>query len=627
MDAREMADDSPSQTTSSRAPRWDLPLPKGRHEKGYEPTDLADESPEEQQDLLQEGVKPFFWRRAWRVSAALVAVSGFAAVLAVGSRADGLGWRQRMPRPMMRDVSRLPLSQKWLPTKQEQVLSFKKWMKAWHVVPGELTPVIYHTYSHHPQFIQESAAKTELIRWQIAHQCPQQLVGYSIEPASPGLTLDAYLTRSEKNVSSAAQCQYSCSEEEDCTAWVYAATGIWAKNCWRKSIADGKFRYLENKEVISGEPCSKDVRPYWWPNNDQDLYNLPLPPPQGKRLEPMHCLGQLDMKSCSSDMARYMWHMPWPLSVLRHGEDMRCCAPAEIGNVADSCPQDFSPIRTGNECGGYDAGEIGCCPYEEVEGQKTDTMHCVMLFLPYTPEQELVLMQYQMEVGIFRCDSWALYSSQAIELAAGVVSRRVHSNLMCEVGGQFITALNLGIFLALYRQILLDQDFLSAEWLVKVDPDTVWAPTRLRHYLREHSWGIGGDGIYFNNCEEGLHGPIEVFSKNAFISVGRAAQRCKAAYDQQECSDNCTGVWEQTKYCNGPCIQWWGEDIWVDQCLTDFTNAKRVMVKTLLQEDHCKPQLANWRSCTDPHTVAFHPFKDPWEFKQCSMTMSAMTTT
>ncbi|CAE6935900.1 unnamed protein product, partial [Symbiodinium sp. KB8] len=107
--------------------------------------------------------------------------------------------------------------------------------------------------------------------------------------------------------------------------------------------------------------------------------------------------------------------------------------------------------------------------------------------------------------------------------------------------------------------ILLDQDFLSAEWLVKVDPDTVWAPTRLRHYLREHSWGIGGDGIYFNNCEEGLHGPIEVFSKNAFISVGRAAQHCKAAYDHQECSDNCTGVWEQTKYCNGPCIQWWGE--------------------------------------------------------------------
>ncbi|CAE7392980.1 unnamed protein product, partial [Symbiodinium natans] len=86
-------------------------------------------------------------------------------------------------------------------------------------------------------------------------------------------------------------------------------------------------------------------------------------------------------------------------------------------------------------------------------------------------------------VGIFQCDSWALYSSQALELAPGVVSRVIHSNMMCEMGGQFITALNLGIFLALYRQILQDGDFLGAEWLVKVDPDTVWAPARLQHYL------------------------------------------------------------------------------------------------------------------------------------------------
>ncbi|CAK9013259.1 unnamed protein product [Durusdinium trenchii] len=244
-------------------------------------------------------------------------------------------------------------------------------------------------------------------------------------------------------------------------------------------------------------------------------------------------------------------------------------------------------------------------------------VHCVMLFRPWTYEQSLIEIQYRKKAGIFQCDSYALYSNEVIELFPGVVSRRIHSPLMCEIGGQFITALNLGIFLTFYRQVILDADFMDSAWVIKVDPDTVWNPQRLRPLLDGLSWGLDGDGIYLNNCELGFHGPIEIFSTRSFLALGHHAKECAKAMDGKTCIDHCDGVWNQVEVCNGRCTDWWGEDIWADQCLSRFTQAKRVMVKTLLQEDHCKPHISDWRSCSNPEVVAFHPFKEPWQFERC----------
>ena len=98
------------------------------------------------------------------------------------------------------------------------------------------------------------------------------------------------------------------------------------------------------------------------------------------------------------------------------------------------------------------------------------------------------------------------------------------------------------------------------------------------------------------------------------------------------------------------------QDIWVDQCLKRFVQAKRVFNAKLLSEAHCDPSpgavvkfqsskfgfqlgsikaswanwvpfytthhawavyhVAGWQDCKDPSRVAFHPFKtDSWPWK------------
>ena len=61
---------------------------------------------------------------------------------------------------------------------------------------------------------------------------------------------------------------------------------------------------------------------------------------------------------------------------------------------------------------------------------------------------------------------------------------------------------------------------MNKAWVIKVDPDTVWSPARLRPVLHGLSWGLEDDGIYLNNCGEGLHGPVEIFSTRAFLALG-----------------------------------------------------------------------------------------------------------
>mmetsp|Transcript_50687 Transcript_50687/g.94677 ORF Transcript_50687/g.94677 Transcript_50687/m.94677 type:complete len:501 (-) Transcript_50687:121-1623(-) len=246
-------------------------------------------------------------------------------------------------------------------------------------------------------------------------------------------------------------------------------------------------------------------------------------------------------------------------------------------------------------------------------------MLCIAVFLPYTYEQDLLLMQYRLGTGIFACDSHVIYSSARLELTPGLVSRQVSSTLMSELGGPYITVLNLGAFMAVWRQVLLDGDYLGCDWTIKADPDTVFIAQRLVPILDLHSIGMDSSGKYLNNCQDGLHGPLEIFSQGALLSLGREAKSCARALDGgKECDKNCDKFWDfnYKEKCNGPCTMWWGEDIWLDQCLSRFAQVTRVFVPELLQEDHCHPR-PGWRDCLDTGTVAFHPFKSVHEYLTC----------
>merc|ERR1719356_1355308 len=219
--------------------------------------------------------------------------------------------------------------------------------------------------------------------------------------------------------------------------------------------------------------------------------------------------------------------------------------------------------------------------------------------LPNTYEQDLLGQQLEDGMNIFACDESKVYSNVSVTIGGEIKSRAVKVSLKCEFGGEFGTALNTDIFIAVWRKLIADADYTKYDWTVKTDPDTVFFPARLRAILVDHP--EEDVGAYLNNCWRGMHGPIEVLSKNAVTRWGAGIDECVDVLDQ---------------LCSGPCQ--WGEDMWMDQCLWKILKVRRDEVFELLIEDHCDPPDDDgWRTCNDASMVAYHPFKKEDEYLEC----------
>jgi hypothetical protein len=228
--------------------------------------------------------------------------------------------------------------------------------------------------------------------------------------------------------------------------------------------------------------------------------------------------------------------------------------------------------------------------------------------LPFGYERDLLALQYREGLSIFGCDEYEVYSNMTLEVAPGdgvLTTVRVKSDLKCKKGGEFKTALNNDIFLAVWAKVISDGRYRFHDWTVKVDPDCVFFPARLRAILVNHK-DPGGQGMYLNNCKRGMHGPLEVLSRNAVLAWGKGQAHCTKHF---------------TKLCSGPCL--WGEDMFLDQCLQKVLKVKRDFDEHLLVEDHCDPP-PDWYSCREASAVAFHPFKEPAGFRHCVRNASSI---
>uniref|UniRef100_A0A7S0B7I7 Apple domain-containing protein n=1 Tax=Pyrodinium bahamense TaxID=73915 RepID=A0A7S0B7I7_9DINO len=231
------------------------------------------------------------------------------------------------------------------------------------------------------------------------------------------------------------------------------------------------------------------------------------------------------------------------------------------------------------------------------ERYQPGSLYCFALMLPTGYERGLITDQYNDHVSIFDCDEYMVYSSKVIELAPGLKTEVVKSDLKCNKGGEFMTALNTEIFFAVWDRVFSDGRFNLHAWTIKVDPDCVFLPSRLRLVLNHHH--EGPHGVYINNCHMGMHGPLEVFSRIAVHRWIEGRQQCVDHFD---------------KLCSGPCL--WGEDMFIDQCLGKVLKVARENDWNILVEDHCAPP-PHWDDCLDESKAAFHPFKDRGAWRKC----------
>lgn len=233
------------------------------------------------------------------------------------------------------------------------------------------------------------------------------------------------------------------------------------------------------------------------------------------------------------------------------------------------------------------------------EGNYTPgSLFCFALVVTNSTEKELLHLQYKEQIGIFACDEYEVYSNTSIKITKDFTTSVVDYNLECKIGGEFRTALNLAIFMHLWKKVIKDGRFRHHHWTVKADADAVFFPDRLRWVLRAHPED-DDRGVYLNNCKFGMHGPVEVFSRTAVEAWGKGMHRCQNHFN---------------RLCAGDCR--WGEDMFVDQCLMRVLRVRRDNEFRLLTEEHCDP-IKGWHSCRDASHVSFHPFKEVKAYQRC----------
>ncbi|CAJ1351281.1 unnamed protein product [Effrenium voratum] len=407
-------------------------------------------------------------------------------------------------------------------------------------------------------------------------------------------------------ISTAAHCQKACTENLQCDAFVWAASGT----CLLASLDGAAPMMMAQEGLIAGQPCCRGAR------EGKVLTDCPEQMADTELRTSADCfapdLQQLhadDAFKCQEACTKE--HECGAFSWSPKGCVLKRLAPDESPRMI---PKDDGVI-SGLPCGCREATAANAMwPHTDAEKftmplprgmnkpTKPGSLLCLALMVPYSYETGLIVMQYKHHAGIFACDEYQVYSNQAMVLAPGLETRKVLSSQECEVGGEFKSALNLQIFTAFWRQVISDGHYLLYNWVIKADPDTVFFADRLRPILQKHQDGSlsqSSPGVYLNNCKFGLHGPLEVFSQSTVRALSTSFLGCFHFFE---------------KLCNGDCQ--WGEDMWVDQCLKRFVQAERHLEPKLLMEAHCDPD-PGWRSCSDAKTAAFHPFKSVADHITC----------
>jgi len=228
------------------------------------------------------------------------------------------------------------------------------------------------------------------------------------------------------------------------------------------------------------------------------------------------------------------------------------------------------------------------------------SLYCWSLLQPHSYEEKLVQTQFELDTSVFACDAYMLYSNMSYEVVPGVLTSVVNSTLTCEFHE---IAWNTRIFIAAWAAVIGDGVYASFDWTIKVDCDSIFLPSRLLPLLRDHA-GVG----YLNNCRYGLHGPIEVLSLQAVASLA-------ADYALSENGDEPVRCMAAMPEAVDGRAQW-GEDMFLDKCLSEVLGVDSAIDSRLMCEAHC--DCPNWYWCMNgTDRVIFHPFKRSDLFRQC----------
>jgi len=267
-----------------------------------------------------------------------------------------------------------------------------------------------------------------------------------------------------------------------------------------------------------------------------------------------------------------------------------------------------------------------CSPLSETLQLEPDYMHparslyCFSVYAQDTGspkpsyEKELLSEQFERKVSIFACEAYEVYSDVEVSLGEGFLTK-----VVTDVKGDWHFAkrketgawVNTGIFLQVWKAVKEANAYSNYDWVVKVDPDAVFVPERLRDRIQ---WmPRTTNGVMLQNCQYvdyGFFGNLEVLSTKAFDILVDNAETCYTEIDWK------VGI-KQGKY--GPM----GEDLFMEICM-EKNGVHKVEAFDVSTDGACEAkrptdQAKNkkWHSDCKVKSPAMHPFKKPTEWFEC----------
>jgi len=122
-----------------------------------------------------------------------------------------------------------------------------------------------------------------------------------------------------------------------------------------------------------------------------------------------------------------------------------------------------------------------------------NTMYCFAVMLPFGGEVDLMQLQYEKSLGLFKCDAHAVFSNVSFALSAN----SANSEHTVAFGGDMVVdfntwtwakfntklALNTAVFITAWKKVFDMGIWKEHDWTLKVDPDTVFFVGRMRYLL------------------------------------------------------------------------------------------------------------------------------------------------
>lgn len=289
----------------------------------------------------------------------------------------------------------------------------------------------------------------------------------------------------------------------------------------------------------------------------------------------------------------------------------------ECSGPGEDCSKTHCCSRSGAQCfekeaGSWAACKVACEPGQPDPEDRNDhpwtcarlgprtgeaswhetSLYCFSIIRDTGYEPELIRAQLPLGAGIFGCDEYGLYSTGSAELGEDVFGPVVSTPFAgAEVGtSKDGTAANTALFLNAWEAVNKDGRLWNHDWTVKVDPDAVLLPDRLRVHLKPFT----GGNAYIVNCDKPgmapmMFGSVEVYSFQAMQTYFHSGMSCRYSLP----------------------IDSWGEDLFMGECLKTL-GTSTVDDFSLLQDGVCKGVF-----CGDGAAAVFHPFKTMEGWMDC----------